>query len=166
MTPPRMSLPEPTSPPSDNESIATRTGWLNYGKEIEEPRSDAFLDLATIRELIVEVNKDARISISSTHMTKAYFRVLYSIDKTDDGDVKNTIFLEIIQCATPEAAERKMDDHLSSFQGSLNEVVRKPKAELGSYAKESDTSVFWIRDTVFVDVSSEDMSVLSGAYLS
>lgn len=97
-------------------------------------------------------------------MTKAYFRVLYRVDKPDENGVKHTIFLAITQCATSEEAEQKMKDHLSGFQGSLTKVVRKPKVKLGSYARESDTSVFWIRDTVFVDVFSEDMSVPSGAY--
>ena len=88
--------------------------------------------------------------------------MLYGIDKTDQGGGGDTIFLDITQCATPAAAEQKMKDYLSSFQSSLDKVVQKAQARLGSYALQSDACVFWIRDTVFVNVSGEEMNVQKG----
>jgi hypothetical protein len=158
--------------PDNADNAFKKAQTPTSGRKVQEPQvSNASLDGETIRRLVEGVfGKDPHISFSSFDMTELYFQVTYGIDKTAKtaktakSDGENTLFLDITQCATSAEAMRKMKNHLDGFQGRLEKLVRRPKVELGSHALQSCTSVFWIRDTVFINVSGDGMSAPSGAY--
>ena len=92
---------------------------------------------------------------------------MYGIDKTAGSDSNDPIFFDIMQCVTPVAVEQKIKDYLSSVQGRLNKVDgQEPKAELGFDIWQGHSSVCLVQDSVFVNISGKDVSVLSGAHPS
>ncbi|TKA71190.1 hypothetical protein B0A49_08240 [Cryomyces minteri] len=85
-------------------------------------------------------------------------KVTYGIQRTGGPDDREIGFIQFTQCSTPVEAEQAMKGYLSGYQRNLADVVQKSSVQLGSYCLQDCNSVFWIRDTVFVQVESGSLS--------
>ena len=158
--------PGPSQTAIDQAFNSSRTSGTQPPGTLTPPilSTNAPLDRDTIQRLARGiVSRDPQVATGSLEASADAFTVAYSVDQSvqiaETGE--DTVFVEFTQCATPAMAQERMKDFLAGFEGPLDEAVRKPESRLGSNTLQTDNSVFWVRDTVFAEVSCDDIGDLS-----
>lgn len=119
--------------------------------------SNAPLNPATLKDLLAPIfGCDIQISTIYGIVTTTKCEVQYGVDKSAKSERKDRIFVNIMQCPTPLAAEAKMKDYRGPFQSGPSNVGLP--ADIGSYSLQTINSVFWVRNTIFAKVFHDDIS--------
>ena len=110
---------------------------------------NAPLDLNSITALARGViSSDLTSNIVSQSIAADHFSVFYVI-----YGALYEISVRIVQYSTPNHARRTMKEFVCCFDTNMNEVARELQWPLGHISMQTDYSVFWVRDCMWLRVS-------------
>lgn len=119
--------------------------------------TNAPLDPPALKVLLARnFGRDIQIVTLHTTVTSTACRVLYGVDKPPNSGRNEMAYVEFTQCRTATDAEEMMKRYLSSFERALTELMETKimePASIGIYSLRTTQSVFWVRDTIFAEVS-------------
>ncbi|KIW78893.1 hypothetical protein Z517_08732 [Fonsecaea pedrosoi CBS 271.37] len=119
--------------------------------------TNAPLDQSTLEALLAHIPQgEVEISTLDTNVTCAWCNVLYSVDISTTGGTKTRLLVEFTRCRNASLAEDYMKHYLALFERRLSDGIWP--AGIGTHSLRTDTSVFWIRDTIFAKVFVDDFS--------
>jgi len=117
-------------------------------------KNNAPLDAKTITELARGIiSRDPEIVQTDFRARPSYFSAGYGLKSKLKPQC--LVFVEITNCKDSTAAQEMMVDHLEKIQADIQAVTKKADRKLGQVALQMDTSVFWVRDALWVQVFAE-----------
>ncbi|KAI1123951.1 hypothetical protein F5Y10DRAFT_250888 [Nemania abortiva] len=113
--------------------------------------TNAPLDPSTLKRVLTpDFGHDLQIFTLNTRITPSQCSVHYSIGNFQSSYQNKRVFVELTQCCNPSASKDYMKRYLCSFEGPISKLAKR--ADIGSYSLKTDTSIFWVRDTIFAKV--------------
>ncbi|KAK0718567.1 hypothetical protein B0T26DRAFT_803382 [Lasiosphaeria miniovina] len=121
------------------------------GNLASSTKSNAPLDPPTMARLATGIiGPSPTVKTLSASARAIDFRVLYSIEGASSGPV----LLDFVHCTEAAAAQDLLKQYLGTFDGDVSAVTQKTTKPLGQVSLQTGTSVFWVRDAIWVRVQS------------
>lgn len=116
-------------------------------------KNNASLEAEDVANVARQTYRNPMVQQISFVMTLSFLTVVYRLISEDDP--KHYIFISIANCKDAHTAQKMMADHLSMFQAKVSTVTKRPGEDLGQVALQTDSSVFWIRDAMWIRLFME-----------
>ena len=155
------TTPTPSNTLSSGQSPRDLFATSVIGDLSSSLKNNAPLDPQAVAGLATSVvaSKPAVVTLSVAARPR-FFRVSYGVDGT--GQPAQRTFLDITNFADSRAAQEAMKTHLELFDQDPSSVCKKPDQRLGQAALQTGSSVFWVRDAVWVKLTAGSSVVPKG----
>lgn len=108
-------------------------------------------DLLTIKELLQPVlGDDIKISLFDGTISSTQCSVEYQVEQLTNSDRTRRMIVSFTRCLDPHAAKERMNGQMCSYDIDVSKVAQR--ADIGSHSLRMAGGVFWVRDTIFVDI--------------
>ena len=146
---PIVSLPFEIRTPDIRSAFQSAvTGSLESGL-----KNNASLKAEDIINLAHGTYKNPTMIESSFVARPTFFGAHYTL--ASDVNPDDHVNVNIANCMDAAMAQKMMADHLSMFQAPVSTVTRPLEKELGQVALRTESSIFWVRDALWVQIFIE-----------